>query len=278
MYLPYEENKFISFENDEKLGLSNYDLDYPFNCFINALEIENQIIPDSSKNPVISENDNIFVEINNSQDFSQTDNINDIIRCLSGRKRKNQIKKGEKKHDKYSSDNILRKINVHFSNFLISFINEVLHNCNINEKFNKINHEDKRKISKKYFYKMKNKTIRKLLILQNDRKFNDYNKNKKLYDKIFENNDNKILNRILNKRYIDIFKELYYNNNNKKNLIYEGMELNLSQTFENFLEEKGANKEIKYKNRIIEVVQKFYSYGPFIVKKYKNKSKEKDVK
>ena len=133
------------------------------------------------------------------------------------------------------------------------------------------------KISKKDFYKIKNETIRSLLNLQNDKKFNNYNRNKQLYDIIFKNSDNKVLNLILNKRYIDIFKEIYYNN--KKNLFYEGMMLNLSHTYENFLEEKGANEDIKYKKRIDELIQKFFKYNePFIVKKYKNKVQSKNVK
>ena len=221
MEISYESNNFISLGNDEVLGLSDYDLDYPFNFFIDDIELERQIIPDSSNNPAnISENENIFVEINKYQDFSQSSNIKDSASPFSGRKRKNKIKEGEKKHDKYSNDNILRKLNIHFLNFLIVFINEVLHNCNIDKKFNNINYEDKRKISKKDFYKIKNETIRSLLNLQNDKKFNNYNRNKQLYDIIFKNSDNKVLNRILNKRYIDIFKEIYYNN--KKNLFYEG--------------------------------------------------------
>ena len=73
MEISYESNNFVSLRNDEVLGLSDYYLDYPFNFFIDDIELEREIIPDSSNNPAnISENENIFVEINKYQDFSQS--------------------------------------------------------------------------------------------------------------------------------------------------------------------------------------------------------------
>ena len=119
---------------------------------------------------------------------------------------------------------------------MILFINEVLCNCKIDKKFYNINYTDKKKIAKKHFNKIKNETIANLLILKNDRKYNDCYKNKELYSTIIKNNDKAILKKILNKRYIDIFKGIYYQN--RKNLMYEGMNLNLSQIFDNFLEKK----------------------------------------
>ena len=44
----------------------------------------------------------------------------------SGRKRARPLKKGEKPHGKDATDNILRKIQVHYFNFIICFMNELL--------------------------------------------------------------------------------------------------------------------------------------------------------
>ena len=269
MDISYETNQCISLRNNEELGLSNYDLDGPFNYFIDDFDKEKEIILPSFENPVNISNNDTIIAMNKNKDFSQSPNtIDNSIKNLSGRKRKNPKKKGEKLHDKYSFDNILVKVNTHFLNFLIIFINEVLRNCNIDKKFYNINYQDKKSIAKKNFHIIKNETIANLLILKNDRKYKDYYHNKQLYFKISENSNNKIFNNILTKRYIDIFKSIYFNN--KKNLIYEGMKLNLSQTFDHFFEEKVAKEDILYKKRVDKVIQKFFLFKPFIVKKYNN--------
>ena len=262
----YETYQFIPLLNDEDYELTNCIKDSPFYFFIDDIEIER--ITMENQNPVIfSNNDNIYIEINKNEDFSKSGNTKDnSIKPICGRKRKNPIKEGEKLHDKNSFDNILTKINSHFLNFLIIFINEVLRNCNIDGKFHNINYQNKIISNQKHFHKIINKTIAYFLILKNDEKYNDCYHNKDLYDKISKNN-NKILNNILTKKYIDIFKGIYFNN--KKNIIYEGMKLNLSKTFDNFIEEKVAKEDFSYKKRIYEAIQKFYFCWPFIVKKNK---------
>ena len=105
MDISYELNQYISSGNDEVFGFQNYDyIDWPFNSFINALELEGKQIPAALDKPAnISKNDNIIVEINKNQDFVQSGNSQDnSIRAFSGRKRKNPIKEGDKIHDKFS--------------------------------------------------------------------------------------------------------------------------------------------------------------------------------
>ena len=128
---------------------------------------------------------------------------------LSGRKRKNN--NNSKIHNKYFDDNILRKINVHYLNFIISFLNEVLSKCNIDDKFYE-NGKYKKIINKKNFNSIKNETIAQILVQDANLKFKNKSKNRELLDKI-QNYNIEVLNRILSKKYISIFKELYYNNN-----------------------------------------------------------------
>ena len=204
----------------------------------------------------------------------QNNTINYPQKKLSGRKRKNQIDNKGKIHNKTQNDNILRKINVHFLNFIIDFINEVLCKCNlktknINDKFYEINGKYKKIINKTNFNSISNQTISQILTLENNNKYINKNQNRELFNKI-KNNNNEILNKILSKKYIDIFKEVFYIN--KKDIIYEGLELNLPKTFDDFLLNVKANEDNLYKIRIEQVIKKYYFQQKFNVKKSKNKS------
>ena len=86
---------------------------------------------------------------------------------LQTMKRGRRAKKNTKKetHNAYSYDNILRKIQVHYLNFMISFINDCIKSLNQNKniRFKKINYKLKRKISKVFFDNMKNSSINEIL-------------------------------------------------------------------------------------------------------------------
>lgn len=202
-------------------------------------------------------------EISTNENSNLKNKISNKV--LSGRKRKRKITAERKIHDKYDEDNILRKINVHFLNFLISFLNEILSKCNIKEeKFKKINGKYKKIINQKNFNFIKNETIEKILNKENDEKFNDKYINKELFNSI---KDKKIFNKIISKKYIEIFKEFYYTNEKKNKIIYEGLELNLTNTYGDFMNKiKGDNL---YKQNIEKVIQKNYFPKKFKIDKCK---------
>ena len=101
---------------------------------------------------------------------------------LQRMKRGRIAKKNTKKetHTAYSFDNILRKIQVHYLNFMISFINDCIKTLNQNKKirFKKINYKLKRKISKKFFDNMKNSSINDILKnIDISKKYKKFDKN-----------------------------------------------------------------------------------------------------
>ena len=240
----------------------------------------NLIEPDNS---LLFDNMNCFLKNENTFEFSKDEaqekekndlknnNSNSLQKKLSGRKRKNSLDNNGKFHNKSQNDNILRKINVHFLNFIIDFINEVLCKCdiktkNINDKFYEINGKYKKIINKTNFNFISNQTISQILTLENNNKYINKNQNRELLDKI-KNSNNEILNKILSKKYIDIFKEVFYIN--KKEIFYEGLVLNLPKTFDDFLINVKANDDTVYKMRIEEVIKKYYFPQKFNVKKTK---------
>ena len=81
-----------------------------------------------------------------------------------GRKSENNSKK--ETHDSKSYDNILIKIQVHYMNFIISFINDCIRAFNKSKKlfFKKFNTDIKKKISKMSFDSIKNSTINEILM------------------------------------------------------------------------------------------------------------------
>ena len=195
-------------------------------------------------------NDSIMLKTNSNVNIT-------INKKLSGRKRKREIKEGGKTHNKFAHDNIIRKINVGFLNFLIKFINAILNKLNINGKFEEINGTFKKKIKIKEIEEWKKYTVKKLLTLDINKKFHDQKKNYELFKTIFENDNynNKILDNLKSKKYIEIFKEHYYIN--EKFINYDGLELELPMTFGDFLEKK-AEKNSLYKQKINEVIKKYF--------------------
>ena len=137
------------------------------------------------------------------------------------KRRGRQVELNEKRpkkemHSSISEDNILTKIQTHFLNFIIFFLNDCVYNYYKNRKikFIKFAHEIKAKVSSKYLNKMKNSTIYDLLTeIETSSKFTRHNKN---------NNEKnaKILNKIpwfkkiFELKFLDLFQ--YYHNENKQ--------------------------------------------------------------
>lgn len=170
----------------------------------------------------------------------------------------------EKHERKYDEDNVLKCINTYFLNFLVTnFINVILEELDIPGKFKIINYRFKKEIGKKNFNNYKNKTVAELLSLENSKKFKDSDKNTKLLEELRKKNDSR-LNNILSKSYINIFKDVFYNN--KRNLNYEDINLIFSkEPFDDFLEKK-AKKDILYYKKIKKVIAKYYFPKLFKVK------------
>ena len=138
-----------------------------------------------------------------------------------------------KKHDKMEKDNIVRKIQVHYCNFLVNFINEVIQKIIIDESYktenaeeiihmknyllNNLDYKFKANIKKDFMKKSENMKIKEIISPTKEfcEKFNVANKNEEIMRKI-ELKNNPILKKILNQNYFYYFNEIY--NQNKRNL------------------------------------------------------------
>lgn len=149
---------------------------------------------------------------------------NNEIKKNGKRKSKKSI---YKKHDKMEKDNIVRKINVHYCNFLTDFINEITQKIIIDESYktknveeirhmkdyllNNIDYKFKSNIKKVFMEETENMAIKE--IISPNEKFCEShsiaNKNEQIMERL-EKKNNPILNKILNQKYLYYFNEVYY--------------------------------------------------------------------
>ena len=193
--------------------------------------------------------------------ISDTDSVvnvrnNFLVRKkTSGRTRK---KKSEKvPHGNKSFDNIERKIQVHFLNFIISFSNDALRYYfkNSSFSFKKINQKEKIKVNFNNVSKLKKSKIKDLLNSEISVKFKNFdkNENKKLLSQLKET----WLDKLFDMNYLDLFK-YYYNNKESRldTIIFEKKKIPLTEGTKSFYELLEDNKEIK--ENIVEVAKIIY--------------------
>ena len=226
---------FFSLNNEDKYNLPLTNEDNESFFIINTPIIE----PDFNleKSFIISINEenidkssfnfdgNLLNENNNSEKGSKEENKNDKnkinlfnVKMKRGRKRMKNEKK--KTHDKNSSDNLLRKIQVHYLTFIISYINEILQNLDIKLKFNQIDYKFKMNINKKYLESLKSKTIGQIICNKISPKYKYKEDNALIYEKI----EDTVIKRVLSENYLTLFRNIYYNSCYKINLREYGLD------------------------------------------------------
>ena len=173
-----------------------------------------------------------------------------------GRKRKRENENSDKIHSKYDYDNIIRKIQVHFQNYLVSFINDILVHFGIKQKFLNIDYNNKRNVKKENVENLKSMEIGEILRQNISTKYRklyklDQEINNKLYLEVIKND---IIKNILSETYINIFKKFYYKN--KRDLNDYNLNIQLSnnvKTYQDLLREHSEDNDyIEKINKIIE--------------------------
>lgn len=66
-------------------------------------------------------------------------------------------------HDKNTIDNVLRKIQVNYISFIVSYINDILTNLNYKERFYKLDYSFKQNINKQFVESLKTKNIGEII-------------------------------------------------------------------------------------------------------------------
>ena len=148
--------------------------------------------------------------------------VNKILGNKTNRGKIPKFKKVENKnHDKYDIDNIITVVQCHFMNFIVDFVNFVLDEQGIDEKFVKIAYEEKKIVNNKNFENLKKKSLYEILLMKITPKCSKFpeDHNKVLYNKVKEH---PIIKDILNLNYLYFFQNVYYKSERIINI--EGMD------------------------------------------------------
>ena len=197
----------------------------------------------------------------------------DIIKALLGnprpefitelrnkkRGRPSKVNKRKREHSSSSTDNMINKIQTHFLNFFICFVNDIVKGYYRYQKyeFAKFEHKQKSKASYNYIVGMKNSTIgdliRKMNISPKFKCSKDHNiNNLNQLDQIpfFEN--------LFKIKYLDLFSKYYNNKQPLKVLLIEDKQIIFSTSTKSFYELLQKKHNLKLKDNLINVAENFY--------------------
>lgn len=259
-------NEFISlkntiiYSNSENTG--TYNLNFIFSNNYNIFEAEENSVK------IIIDNNNIDNN-NNSINEKIANDDNKILGKKPGREKKS---KNNRIHDKYSKDNITRKIQIHYLKFLINFVNFLIKEIlfekdnSKNIEFYPLNHNFLKEINKKAVDSLKKKCIGEILKDNISPRYKS-NNNIDVYNLVTCKSN--IIKKILEQKYLDFFNDYYYNNK-KINLSEFGLdkELILSNDIELYEDLKIKNRtnslsDEKYINKMEKIIRK--DFRPTIV-------------
>jgi len=179
---------------------------------------------------------------------------------LGKKKRGKKSKRINKKvHGAFDRDNIISKIQIHFLNFVIYFLNDCIHKFFKNKRINfkKFNHADKSNSTNEHVNTLKNYTINNLLEeLKISEKYTRFDKdfNKKIKDKLIQN---PWFRKLLDMKYTTLFS--YYCNNNQplNEISLFDEKIIFSPKTKSFYALLEKNNE--YKEEFIELAKRFFN-------------------
>jgi hypothetical protein len=260
-----DNESFFETNNSNSLNSIEMDLNgfigYPFN-FEKNIELE-EIIPDISS---------ITKKESTKEDLSQKKLFLTIIAQKRGRKI--EKKNNGKEHGKYDEDNIVRKIQVSYINFIIDFINEALKGIGRKDlKFIPLDYLFKRVVNKKQRNFLKSHSVEEVIQSKTSPKYKtkDKNVNKEICEKIKEEKIY-IMSSLLKTNFFFFFDKIYYKKARRINLKDFGLvdlEINLDnlELYEDLLLKN--KKDIHF--------EKYRKKIDFCVKKYFLPKNQKDI-
>ena len=203
---------------------------------------------------------------------------NKILTSFSGEERdRNPNKRKKHKHDKYSRDNIKRKIQVHYLKFLRDVINQIIKEIlNKDIQFKSLSYKFAMKVDKDSFIKLKKTSLGNIFKKNVSPKY-DKTSNVEIYEKITK--ESVVLKNILDKNFYLEFIDYFYSNKRIINLSKYGLDkvIILSNDIE-FFEHLIKNNETDslignklYQNKLTKILEEEF-IGPskiFVCVKFK---------
>ena len=240
--------------------------------YINPKRTPNRKVKSNIKEDKILFSENDIIEEENMNIFS-AEPLSDVFEIKKtekpqnnkfkislGRKRRGRKphKESKREHKAEAQDNIIRKIQVHFLSFIISFCNEIINTIFPERKdlnFKNINYSEKKIVKHSRLESLKKMKISEILQLDispKNKRFSS-NINKINYDKVCIMSD--FLKNFFEISYLDMFNNYYYNR--KERIINIGeYQVHLSERTKLFSDLIEKNKSSEKKIR--EIAEQFY--------------------
>ena len=156
--------------------------------------------------------------VSNSPDEIKENNMKHTYDLIAKARKNKSNKKVVKKSKSKRHDNLLRTIQVHFLNFVINFVNDVILTLSKKKKkvrlFNKLDYQIKSKVNHNYVEEIKKKNIGQILKLKVSPKMkkNKPNYNERIYEEILKNIPS--IQELFEINYIQLFREYFTNKTN----------------------------------------------------------------
>ena len=246
----------------------------------NSLENKDNLIPQNNQSEQMPTLNKIFIEeekgnclsIENIQtkiDKEVIINKTKLNNKKRGRKNKksNDISELNSKHDKFSNDNLKRKVKTHFHLFIIAFLNKIIKNFfGQSLKFGKISSFITQNITVEFNRRLMDEKI-KNVISRISHKFHDKDKNKIIVELIMNKADKESeIIKFLNMSYKDFFLN-YYLKSTKKTFEGEQEDESYEAHIEKLEKIYGNEYIINFKKNAKSLVQFFYKCKERIRKK-----------
>ena len=196
------------------------------------------IQPNISSSSSSSSSDIVNANLNNKSDINQSEKEKEIIILIHNNSNINDIpisnninnnnynnnktisnnnsyiNRKRLRHTRLAKDNIKRKINVYYSRFVCSLLNDIIKQLlNENIQFFQLSHSFTKNVTRTAFNSLKNKSLGDVFKDNVSPKYNKKKNWKKLNTKIYNKiSRNKILKNILDKPYFEFFKDFLHHN------------------------------------------------------------------
>ena len=263
-----EEGKVLSFSYDNSYNLND--------CFLDSISLNSSERDSLYCLDINHDSSNLIkIEDKKSNKFRTEIKINPLSKQLNKKikreallensnlkegKNSNRFKKPKKKkHTAESNDNILRKIQVMYMKFIISYTNDIIRSL-INEKnlpkFNDLNYEKKKIVNHKFVESLKSSTLEEIVKFKITPKIKkkEENINEQIYDSVLKKCP--IIKNFFERTYQSLFKEYYENQNNI--FTFNGKDIPLSDKTKSRTFDKLIQKNLLYKEKIKYVSINYY--------------------
>ena len=236
-----ESNNIDIYEEDKKINKNKLDI------FINISDLKKPKNDKIKSNISIKENNKCFKKLFNLKIYDK----NKTLICKK-RGRKSFKKANSHTHSALDDDNILRKIQVHFLTFLVSFTNDYIDALfpNVDKKrilyFRHFDYKLKKIINHNSIEKMKTMTIGDILQMEASPKNKTCAKNinQIVYIQLCQQHP-ELNQNYFNKTFKEFFIQYYYNKN-ERTVLLNGLNIKLSnktRTFNNLIQKNKDNSE-----------------------------------